>query len=91
MKVVEIGTVGRLGSLWSREKKVMAREIEIGTVVRLRSGGPTMTVVGKDTAMSDMINVAWFEAGKIDGGRFPPMALDVVDVDKERESARRKG
>jgi len=71
----------------------MAREIEIGTVVRLRSGGPAMTITGKDKTASDkdLVNVAWFESGRIEGGRFPPEALDVVDADKEREIARRKG
>jgi uncharacterized protein YodC (DUF2158 family) len=49
----------------------MAREIEIGSVVELKSGGPRMTVqkIGKHVICQ------WFTNGKLENGAFEPEQL----------------
>jgi len=59
----------------------MAISLEAGTVVRLKSGGPDMTVVeeehifGKGTGR---VRCQWFENTKMMQGTFPEQSLDIV-------------
>jgi uncharacterized protein YodC (DUF2158 family) len=48
-----------------------------GDVVRLRSGGPPMTVVGTDQYDQVLyITVVWFEDHREKSGRYPAPALE---------------
>jgi uncharacterized protein YodC (DUF2158 family) len=48
-----------------------------GDTVRLKSGGPLMTVekVGRDAHQRDMVFTQWFDAAKVVTGYFPPESL----------------
>ena len=54
----------------------MAEAIAIGAVVKLKSGGPMMTVVYRDTE-TDKLDCAWFIGTTFQQATFPPGALDV--------------
>lgn len=53
---------------------------QLGDVVRLKSGGPTMTVTEQRSA-NGKVGVAWFPPGdtKPEAGYFPPESLKVAD------------
>lgn len=54
-------------------------EFKIGDVVRLKSGGPSMTVAAVGVGiMGDEIYCAWFEGKKKHAESFPPGALEAV-------------
>lgn len=71
---------------------MMATRFEVGDVVRLRSGGPSMTVVAVDLAdelvglagspTQPTYSTAWFAGAKRDGGGFPEAALVAVADDE---------
>lgn len=58
----------------------MSNQIQVGSVVRLKSGGPKMTVSkihvwqGRNEAQCD-----WFEGTKATYGSFPLTSLEVVE------------
>jgi uncharacterized protein YodC (DUF2158 family) len=52
-----------------------------GDIVRLKSGGPKMTVVQGMAAT--VIYCSWFEGEKYNRGAFPPDALDLILEDGE--------
>ena len=59
--------------------KLMATKFKEGDRVRLKSGGPTMTVNGivENPLGSDLIDAAWFdERSKLNSGQFSAEALD---------------
>jgi uncharacterized protein YodC (DUF2158 family) len=57
-------------------------EFDIGDVVRLNSGGPAMTIVGKTDAQNHMISCAWFTAdGLIHAAAFHVEALKETKAD----------
>ena len=49
-------------------------EFDVGDVVRLKSGGPRMTVVGRMWG-SDQLLCSWFEGDRSHMGSFPSKAL----------------
>ena len=63
--------------------------LKVGDVVRLKSGGPLMTVSGHNNgALNDYIGCIWFETGadmvhvlRVDC--FPPTCLDVYEPDNK--------
>lgn len=61
----------------------MANEFKIGDVVRLKSGGPQMTVVAIVNSNEKLIRCQWFgeEKGsqKVEMSVFPPAALVLED------------
>lgn len=63
----------------AKEKK-MPEEFEKGDVVRLKSGGPEMTVQGTRPYGSDLI-CKWFEDGEKMSGSFAPESLERVEKD----------
>jgi uncharacterized protein YodC (DUF2158 family) len=60
-------------------------EFETGDVVRLKSGGPKMTVVGRMWG-SDQLLCNWFEGDRSHAGSFPSKALERAA--EARETAR---
>ncbi len=54
---------------------------KIGDVVRLKSGGPTMTVTGVDTETYGTLQVfcKWFIDEKENANHYPPEALENAD------------
>ena len=51
--------------------------IQVGSTVKLKSGGPTMTVKYVD-AVREVVTCQWFERGRLNQGMFPPGSLEVV-------------
>ena len=51
--------------------------IQVGSTVRLKSGGPTMTVRYID-AVNEVVFCQWFERGRLNQGSFPPGSLELV-------------
>lgn len=49
---------------------------DVGDLVRLKSGGPTMTITSTPNEYSALCFCQWFdEMGALNKGRFPPDAL----------------
>lgn len=61
------------------------KRLKIGTIVRLKSGGPKMTVVEDCRDPIDaLVECGWFDGGTYSGRRwFPTLALDVVEKFEE--------
>lgn len=60
----------------------MAISLTEGTVVRLKSGGPDMTVVGEEHIFgkgTGKVRCQWFEEKKMLQGTFPELSLKVVE------------
>ncbi|HEU4595590.1 MAG TPA: DUF2158 domain-containing protein [Pyrinomonadaceae bacterium] len=58
-------------------------EIKVGDVVRLKSGGPDMTVVGVISKELFMCN--WFDGQNVKASHFPPEALQRASDKQEVE------
>ena len=57
-----------------------ARPFVTGDIVRLKSGGPLMTVERLlDFVDPIQVECQWFASKKLQNGRFPPAALDRVE------------
>ena len=63
-------------------------EYETGDVVRLKSGGPKMTVVGRMWG-SDQLLCNWFEGVRSHAGSFPSKALERAADDEGRQQEQR--
>jgi uncharacterized protein YodC (DUF2158 family) len=62
----------------------MAISLTPGTVVMLKSGGPSMTVVGERTAAgvnTGQVTCEWFEKSKPMRGDFAETSLKVIEDD----------
>jgi uncharacterized protein YodC (DUF2158 family) len=60
------------------------QKIKSGDRVKLKSGGPTMTV---SSALNDKIECSWFNEGTIQHGSFSPDTLKTF-IGKKAEAAR---
>ncbi len=57
---------------------------EPGNVVRLKSGGPRMTVEANiDNLGEAVVSCSWFDGTKLTRGNFPPAALERVGPDQQ--------
>ena len=55
-------------------------EFEVGTIVKLKSGGPDMTVQ-REVNLSNretFYRCQWFAGKKLESGDFPPDSLELV-------------
>ena len=61
--------------------------MEIGDVVHLKSGGPTMTVevITKETA-APVIRCVWFDNAELRRGIFPAATLKEAEAEAEDDS-----
>lgn len=55
-------------------------EYAVGTIVKLKSGGPEMTIQSKRDLTLDkfLYRCQWFAGKKLESGEFPPDSLEVV-------------
>lgn len=56
----------------------MSNEFVIGDIVKLKSGGPEMTV-NSVSENKKFFNCQWFAGKKLEQGRFPRESLDKVE------------
>lgn len=62
------------------------RELTVGEIVRLKSGGPEMTVhsrVDHSLGVSGNYTCQWFAGKKLERGVFPRESLEVVGAGEE--------
>lgn len=50
----------------------------VGDIVKLKSGGPEMTVQSQPDPPGKMYQCQWFAGKKLESGRFPPDSLELV-------------
>lgn len=53
-------------------------KFEVGDIVKLKSGGPDMTIQGKDAFGEDSFHCQWFSGKKLERGSFPTNSLERV-------------
>lgn len=58
-------------------------QFAVGTIVKLKSGGPDMTV--QTEAKGGYIYAQWFAGKKLEQGRFPTSSLEEVKPEKKGE------
>ena len=51
----------------------------IGDIVKLKSGGPEMTVQSLPDTSGRSYRCQWFAGKKLESGSFPPDSLELVD------------
>ena len=56
----------------------MAEKFKVGDVVRLKSGGPNMTVLANEEDI-DFIICQWFDGEELKDGNFSPESLELVE------------
>lgn len=54
----------------------------IGDIVRLKSGGPEMTIQSTPEGTSKVYNCQWFAGKKLEHGRFPADSLEPATTGK---------
>jgi len=57
-------------------------KFKIGDIVRLKSGGPDMTVKGIGDSIPVQVQCQWFAGKKLEAGWFPPSSLLPVTEEK---------
>ena len=55
-------------------------ELKIGSLVKLKSGGPTMTVVDVPDQLEGMVVCAWIWEGEAKQATYPMEAVELVDL-----------
>ena len=55
-----------------------ATNFVIGDIVKLKSGGPEMTVQTQPAASATYYQCQWFAGKKLESGRFPENSLELV-------------
>ncbi len=71
-----------------RVAESMSQDFEIGTVVRLRSGSPAMTVVNPFGA-EEKIETCWFHDGELRRGLFLAETLTNGNIRSDRSDNQR--
>jgi uncharacterized protein YodC (DUF2158 family) len=55
----------------------MADQLQVGDIVKLKSGGPDMTVESFDDSIVGMyVNCVWFDGSEVKRNRFPTAAVE---------------
>ena len=63
---------------------------KVGDIVKLKSGGPLMTVTNPNGTVNGVavVSCAWFDHAKPCANLFPPDSLEIVDPQNRPRSAR---
>ena len=66
------------------------QDMQVGTIVKLKSGGPDMTVEEVVVAYSTQkptgdVDCQWFAGKKLEKGRFPVASLELVNPDPKAQ------
>lgn len=66
------------------------QDMQVGTIVKLKSGGPDMTVEEVVVAYSTQqptgdVDCQWFAGKKLEKGRFPVASLELVNSDPKAQ------
>jgi uncharacterized protein YodC (DUF2158 family) len=61
-------------------------QFKVGDIVRLKSGGPPMTVSSIGSVMSEDIGCQWFSGRKMESGYFPAASLVPGEADDDGKS-----
>jgi uncharacterized protein YodC (DUF2158 family) len=56
----------------------MSKQFSVGDIVRLKSGGPDMTVRAVPNAHTQAYTCQWFAGKKLEQGNFPGESLESV-------------
>ena len=62
-----------------------ASQFQVGTIVKLKSGGPDMTVKGAVTTSGTTLRCQWFAGKKLESGDFPIDSLELVKPEAKGE------
>ena len=67
-----------------------SQDLQVGTIVKLKSGGPDMTVeevvIGYSTNKpTGDVDCQWFAGKKLEKGRFPVASLELVKQDPKAQ------
>lgn len=54
------------------------QSFEIGDIVKLKSGGPDMTVNSRLSSTAEIYRCQWFAGKKLEGGNFEANSLEIV-------------
>ena len=57
-------------------------ELAVGTIVKLKSGGPEMTVQKVPSKVDLYYTCQWFAGKKLESGRFPSDSLELIKIEK---------
>ena len=55
----------------------------VGTIVKLKSGGPEMTVQRVPEKTDAYYTCQWFAGKKLEAGRFPADSLELTKIEKQ--------
>ena len=55
-----------------------APQFDVGTIVKLKSGGPDMTIKGVTNTAGTSVGCQWFAGKKLENGIFPVDSLELV-------------
>jgi uncharacterized protein YodC (DUF2158 family) len=59
--------------------------MKTGIIVRLKSGGPKMTVANPPNEPGRNVHCQWFSGSKLEQGYFPVDSLVIVDESEEKK------
>jgi uncharacterized protein YodC (DUF2158 family) len=58
-------------------------QFEIGTIVKLKSGGPDMAIKGSGNTSGTHVICQWFAGKKLEQGSFPLESLELVKAEQK--------
>ena len=63
-------------------------ELKVGDVVKLKSGGPKMTIANTKSNPAGIL-CTWFDEAEVKSSRFPAKALELVKKPQKKAAPRR--
>lgn len=61
------------------------QELKVGTIVKLKSGGPDMAIKGAVSTNGNIVRCQWFAGKKLESGDFPTDSLELVKLEPKGE------
>lgn len=58
----------------------MENKYSVGDIVKLKSGGPDMTIQAELDEFTGFCTCQWFAGKKLEQGRFPEESLEKVEI-----------